>query len=330
MDINWDLRNLKPNRKAIITVGTFDGIHIGHQALIQKVIEKANRCDGRSTLVTFSPHPKLVVGRKNAEAIKLLSTIDEKIAFLEQIGLDQLIIIKFTESFSKISSTDFIEKILIKRIGFQEIVIGHDHAFGKDRQGRYVLLKQLASKYQYRIELVDAVCVDGEIVSSTLLRNLLAAGSLEKANRFLGRPYSIVGRVVKGDGRGRYLNFPTANIQPLSVNKLIPRDGVYAVGVALANLSFIGAMSIGVRPTFSSSNRTLEIHLLDFNGDLYGENLVISFLKRLRDEIKFDSTDELIHQMELDVSQVASEFGCQAFRYHQKSEDKYLENEIIL
>jgi len=184
MDINWDLRNLKPNRKAIITVGTFDGIHIGHQALIQKVIEKANRCDGRSTLVTFSPHPKLVVGRKNAEAIKLLSTIDEKIAFLEQIGLDQLIIIKFTESFSKISSTDFIEKILIKRIGFQEIVIGHDHAFGKDRQGRYVLLKQLASKYQYRIELVDAVCVDGEIVSSTLLRNLLAAGSLEKANRF--------------------------------------------------------------------------------------------------------------------------------------------------
>lgn len=329
MEINWDLRNLQPDKKAIITVGTFDGIHVGHQTLLRKVLEKAEKYNGKSTLVTFTPHPKLVVGQKNLEAIKLLSTIDEKIAFLNDIGLDRVIIIKFTEDFSKISSKDFIEKILVEKIGFQEIVVGHDHAFGRNRKGSLSLLRQLAARYHYRIQLVDAVCIDGEIVSSTILRNLLTAGSIEKANRFLGRPYSFAGRIVKGDGRGRYLNFPTANIQPLSINKLIPRDGVYAVRVKLANYSFLGAMNIGIRPTFSDSVRTIEVYLSDFEGDIYGERLVISCLKRLRDEIKFDSADKLIHQMELDVSQIASEFGNQAVNYFTKHEKPYLEDEVV-
>lgn len=314
MDIFRNLINLQPNRKRVITVGTFDGIHVGHQALLKTVIEKAKNYGAKSTLITFSPHPKLVVPRKDNKSIALLSTIKEKISFLEQIGLDQFIILNFTEQFSKISSENFIEKILIEQIGFQEIVIGHDHAFGKDRAGSFKLLKQLASKHQYRVELVDAIYLDGEIVSSTILRNLITAGAIEKANRFLGRSYTLAGRVIRGDGIGRYLSFPTANVQPLSREKIVPQNGVYAVQVNLNNVSYLGALSIGTRPTFSKTNRTIEVYLINYDGDLYDNCLVIKFLKHLRHEMKFDSANKLMQQIKLDVQQISEQFETQMYR----------------
>ncbi|MBN1352192.1 bifunctional riboflavin kinase/FAD synthetase [candidate division KSB1 bacterium] len=309
MEVIRNLRHLKRDNTAIITVGTFDGIHIGHQQLIAKVIEDAKLSMGKSTLVTFSPHPKVILLQPNAKPIKLLSSDDEKIELLKKLGLDKLIIIRFTKQFANLASEDFFVNILIKKIGFKQIVVGHDHAFGRDREGSIDLLKQLATRYDYRVECMDAVSLDGHIVSSTFIRQQLSRGEIETANRFLGRPYTLSGRVVAGDGRGRSLSFPTANIQPLARNKLIPPDGIYAVKINLGDKTYSGAMSIGVRPTFSKNKRTIEAFILNFNGNLYDQILNLHVLKRLRDEKKFDTTELLIHQMKADIKQIEQEFG---------------------
>ncbi len=291
---------LKFDRNSVVTVGTFDGIHRAHQEIIRDVVHRARMREGRSVVVTFDPHPKEVVASTRGP-VSLLSTLDERIELLGAHHVDVLVVIDFTYAFSRISAKEFYREYIAQRIGVSEVVVGYDHMFGRDREAGPKDLVALGRELDFSVIAVHPVTQDGDPISSTRIRRALAGGDVDLAHRMLGYPYRFTGTVVGGDRRGRTIGFPTANLQPAATRKLVPGNGVYLVEVHGAGARTFGMMNIGVRPTVSAgTHHVIEVHLLDFDKEIYGERLSVTFLKRLRDERKFPSVDALVRQLELD------------------------------
>ncbi len=296
-------------KNPFVTVGIFDGVHLGHQAIFNRIKDLAQNNDGESVVITFWPHPKTVVGTSSSD-INFINSLDEKIDLIEEQGIDHFIILPFTKEFSQLSSEKFIEHYLYQTLKIKGLVVGFDHKFGKDREGNFEVLTHYAQKYNFVIRKIDALSFGNINISSTNIRNALIDGNIELANSYLSRNYSISGLVINGKKIGRDLGFPTANINPDFANKLIPRDGVYAVRVAVHGYDYPGMLNIGHRPTINPGNadKTIEVHIIDFDGDLYHQKIKLSFYKRIRNELKFNSLDELISQLKKDKNQIETFF----------------------
>jgi riboflavin kinase / FMN adenylyltransferase len=299
MKIIKDLREIKRDEKSVITLGTFDGLHLGHQQIVDTVIQKSRKSGGRSFLITFDPHPRKVIPGRND--VKILSTLEEKEIILEQLGLENLFVINFTTEFSKQSPEEFVKKYLVDGVGLKEIVIGHDHHFGKERDGNFELLQNLGRNFNFAVTLIPEFSVEGETVSSTKIRNALLSGDVVKAGKMLGRKYSFNGKIVRGDGRGRKLGFPTANLSTGNEDKLIPAKGIYAAECIVENEKHFGLLSLGSRPTFHKDGDIIpEFYIFDFDRDIYDKTMQVNLVERIRDEEKYNSVDELIIQMKKD------------------------------
>jgi riboflavin kinase/FMN adenylyltransferase len=286
----------------VVTVGTFDGVHRGHWAVLEEIRARAEQTGRRSVLLTFHPHPLSIVRPEHAPP--LLTTPVEKKEILAESGLDLAVFLRFTALLSRYSPERFVEEILVARLGVEELVIGYDHGFGRGRSGDADTLRRLGERWGFSVDVVPPVEVDGEAISSSSIRRAVAAGAMPAAGQGLGRPYSLRGLVVRGDGRGRQLGFPTANLGGVASEKLMPPSGIYAVrGVTRAG-TFDGALHLGPRPTFQGAPPTIELHLLDFRGDLYGEEVRVDFVERLREVLPFDSVEALVDQMRDDVARV--------------------------
>jgi riboflavin kinase / FMN adenylyltransferase len=281
---------------AVVTSGTFDGVHIGHQKILNRLKEIAQTYSGETVVITFWPHPRLVLHPEET-SLKLLNTFEEKAELLKDHGINHLVRIPFTKEFSQLSSEEFISKILVETIGTKKLVIGYDHHFGKNREGSFDQLKENAPKYGFEVEEIPRQDVDHIGVSSSIIRRALEEGDIETATPLLGKPYSLTGRVVPGDKLGRILGFPTANIEIDTRYKLIPSDGIYAVTVRYEHDAFNGMMYIGNRPTINGSKRNIEVNIFDFNTDIYGESITIYFHKLLRQDSKFHDLEELKRQL---------------------------------
>ena len=296
------LDQVRKDKASVLTVGTFDGVHLGHQAILQYLQERARARDGLSTVLSFHPHPREIV---EGAPLPLLTTIDERADLMAAMGLEQLIVLPFTKEFSRLPAEAFVEDVLVRGIGVREIVIGYDHAFGRDRRGNADLLRTLGARHGFTVDTAPTRIVADQAVSSRKIRRFLEEdGDADAAATMLGRPYSLEGQVVRGAGRGRDLGFPTANIAATHPRKAIPAHGVYAVRVRRAaknpDTALMGMMNIGVRPTFDGARRTLEVHLLDLNEDLYDEILRVEFVSRMRGERRFGSKNELATQLSED------------------------------
>ena len=289
-------KNLK---NPVLTLGMFDGIHIGHQAIIRQLNEIAKKENGESVLLTFEPHPRVVLG-KGADDLQLLTTLDEKKELLEKSGLNNLILHPFTKEFAALSAEDFVKELLVHQIGIHTIIIGYDHHFGKNRQGNFEQLNELSKKFGFNCIKIEEIKSENLNISSTQIRKAILNGNIKKANLGLGRNYSLTGKVIHGDKLGRRLGFPTANLETQAY-KLIPGNGVYVVKVFLENEIFKGLLSIGTRPTVTNSNeKRVEVYLMDFDREIYGENLKLEVLHKIRDDMKFQSVEDLVQQMNLD------------------------------
>lgn len=291
--------NKLPN--AVVTSGTFDGVHIGHQKILSRLKKIAGATNGETVLITYWPHPRLVLGNDNS--IKLITAFEEKIKLLRRFGLDHLIIIEFTKAFSKTTSSDFIKNILVDKIGTKTLVIGYDHRFGHNREGSFEALSANSGKYGFEVEEIPQQEIHHIAVSSTKIRNHLSQGEIHISNQYLGYPHCLHGKVVKGNQLGRRLGFPTANIKVNSELKLIPSLGSYAVKVEIDETAFDGMLNIGVRPTLNNNtsiNPIIEVHIFDFDKNIYGEEITIKFIKLIRKEEKFNSLEELKSQLSID------------------------------
>ena len=296
MKIYHGIEEFEQLENAIVTAGTFDGVHVGHQKILERLTNLAKQTHEESVLITFWPHPRLVLDPANA-TIELLTTFNEKAKLLEQHGLDHLIKIHFTKDFSKTSSIDFIKEILVNTIGTKKLVIGYDHRFGHNREGSFEALKDNAHEYGFVVEEIPRQDVEHVGVSSSRIRKSLSNGEIHVSNQYLGWEYSITGKVVRGDRLGRTIGFPTANIEVNSPFKLIPSHGSYAVRVAHEGTHYEGMLNIGVRPTVSGERQTIEVHIFDFDQDIYGESLTVSFVKLIRKETKFENLEALKMQL---------------------------------
>ena len=285
----------------VATLGIFDGVHRGHRTLLDRVVQKAKEEKSESAVITFSPHPRLVLEQNNKN-LSFLTTIEEKKILLAKAGVDHLIVIKFTREFSNIPACDFLKDILVGEIGTKYLVIGHDHHFGRRGEGDFNTIKQCAKDLDFTVEQVEGYHTEDGMISSSLIRGAILNGNIEKANNWLGYPYSVSGQIIEGRKLGRKIGFPTANIKPYSEHKLIPANGVYAVEVQLDKKVMPGMLSIGSNPTVNTdiNFRSIEVHILNFNEDIYGRNITVIFRKRLRDEKKFGNIQELAEQMEQD------------------------------
>ncbi|MTI89328.1 MAG: bifunctional riboflavin kinase/FAD synthetase [Balneolaceae bacterium] len=294
------LNNVERAHNTVLTVGTFDGVHIGHKALIEAVVSKAKQRDARSLVVTFDPHPRNIIN-PGKEGIKLLTTLEERSEIMKIFGIDVLLVIPFDRDFSLLSSEEFIRKIIYEKIGVSEFVIGYDHHFGRDREGTIETIKQLGSELDFDSYVVSKKEMGHTTVSSTVIRNTLSEeGDVRKAAEFLGRDYILNGMVAHGEERGRKIGFPTANIEPEHQHKVIPKNGVYAVHARVDEQWYGGMMNIGVRPTFDGHKKTLEVHMFDFDQEIYGKKIQIRFRDRIRDEKKFEGVEALITQLKAD------------------------------
>jgi riboflavin kinase/FMN adenylyltransferase len=303
MHIYRGFEGLIRNNSTIISIGTFDGVHGAHRQILNKVLELSRANNARSFIVTFDPHPQEVLKNK-APDIKLLTTTDEKISLFEKIGIENVLIIKFTEEFSKTNARDFYKDIIYSKAGISHLVVGFDHVFGRNREGDFGTLQELGKEFGFEVHRVDEIDIEGIKVSSTKIRHFLAEGNVDMANKLLGHEYGFEGLVIEGDKSGRILGYPTANVEPTAASKLIPADGVYCVKVSLGTEEFYGMMNIGFRPTLTDGiKKVMEVHIFDFNRDIYGEKIYIYFLTRLRTEIKFNSKEELVNQLHKDKEQ---------------------------
>ena len=299
MKVHHSIKELKEKKHSIIlTIGTFDGVHIGHQKIIERLNQLKSKEKDKSAILTFFPHPRKILNKGNE--IKWLNTMDEKIQLLDQFELDHLIIEPFTKDFSELSAIDFVQNILVNELHIKSLVIGYDHQFGKNREGNFNQLKTLGETFDFDVEKISAQEIEDVSVSSTKIRLAIENGDISKANKYLGYHYLLSGEIVKGQGLGRKLDYPTINLSISEDHKLIPKTGVYIVKTIIDQKTVFGIMNIGFRPTIDGKNKTIEVHLLDFNGNLYGENMQIEVLKRLRDEQKFASLERLIHQIKKD------------------------------
>ena len=299
MKVYTDTSEIVKIKSAVVTVGSFDGLHKGHIKIFEKVLELSNKNNGTSFVITFEPHPRSVISKDFN--LKILTSLEEKKEVLKRIGIENLMVINFTKEFSQLTSDKFIKQYIVDKIGSSQMVIGHDHKFGKDRLGDEKKLREVGKIYNLEVTAVPPEMLDGEIISSTKIRNALFAGDIEKAGLLLGRNYTLAGIIVKGMQRGRLLGFPTANIQPDDENKALPMNGVYIVKCLLEVETHFGIMNIGYRPTFENKHELVsEVHILNFDRDIYGKYFKVEFLKRLRNEKKFESKEDLIHQIEAD------------------------------
>jgi riboflavin kinase/FMN adenylyltransferase len=292
MKIYHGIDDFTPLQCAVVTSGTFDGVHLGHQKIFARLRETASRCGGETVVITYWPHPRLVLHPED-DSLRLLNTFEEKADLLKDQGIQHLIRIPFTREFSRLSSEQFIREILVDRIGTRKLVIGYDHHFGKNREGSFEQLKVDGPRYGFDVEEIPRQEVDNVAVSSTTIRKALDVGDVTTANHFLGQPYRITGRVVTGDKIGRTIGFPTANIDVESKYKLIPFDGIYAVTVAHAAQTYKGMLYIGTRPTLQGTRRVVEVNIFDFRNDIYGDTLTIHFHTRIRNDETFPDLESL-------------------------------------
>lgn len=299
MNIYHGIEDFKKLDYAVVTSGTFDGVHVGHQKILERLKEVARKHNGETVLLTYWPHPRLVLYPEQTD-LKLLNTFEEKAGLLREQGIDHLLRIPFTKDFSNTTSEDFIKKLLVDQIGTKKLVIGYDHRFGKNREGSFEHLKANSSKYGFDVEEISRQDVEDVAVSSTKIRTGLFEGDVATASHLLGRPYRMLGRVVKGEKIGRMIGFPTANIEIEFKHKLVPADGSYAVLVYRDNTPLKGMLNIGNRPTVGGKSRTIEVNLFDFDEDIYGENIAIDFIDRIRNEVKFDDIETLTKQLHRD------------------------------
>ncbi|WP_187263705.1 bifunctional riboflavin kinase/FAD synthetase [Pontibacter beigongshangensis] len=308
MEVIRDIADFPKLTHAVVTSGTFDGVHIGHQKILKRVQERARQAGGQSVVVTYWPHPRLVLFPEDNK-LKLLSTIEERIAQLSSFGVDYLLIIPFTRDFSRITSRTFITDVLVRALNTKVLVIGYDHRFGKNREGSFEHLKARSQQYGFEVEEIPQQDVDDIAVSSTKIRKALESGDPPTATRYLGRYYSLSSVVEKGQQLGRTIGFPTANLALPVPHKLIPANGVYAVWVHVVGERLPGMMNIGTRPTVDGSKLTLEVHLLHFSGDLYGQTLTVEFVQQLRQEQKFEGLDALKAQLAKDKAATEQALG---------------------
>lgn len=299
MKVYRSLEEFNKLSNAVVTSGIFDGVHKGHQKILTHLAETAKQINGESVVITFWPHPKKVLQPANTD-IKTITTLEEKIKLMEENYIDHFLIIPFTKAFSEISSSEFVNEILINCIGTKHLIIGYDHKFGKNREGGFDYLKSHASLFGFQVEEIPRQDIDNLAVSSTLIRKSLLDGNVKDASNYLGRHYSIEGTVVKGKQLGQTIGYPTANIVLNDPDKLVPKDGIYAVEVAHKNNLFKGMMSIGFNPTVDGTARTIEVNIFDFNSSIYGDQLIVYFVDYLRAEEKFNSLDALIEQLHKD------------------------------
>ena len=298
MRIFDNLKSYSSEKKSILTIGTFDGVHIGHNKILKRLIQDSKKNNLSSLVMTFFPHPRMILNKSHE--IKMIDTIDEKINLLEKTGLDNLIIHPFDNNFSKIRAKEFVEEILVKKLKIKEIIIGYDHKFGKDREASVEDLKKFGKDYMFTVKEIPAQEIDSIAISSTKIRNAILNGEIEKCNKFLGRNFILTGKVVYGDGLGKKIDFPTANIEIKETYKIIPKNGVYLVKTKINSNTYFGMMNIGIRPTVGGRNKSLEIHFFNFKDNIYGKNVSIEIIKKIRDEEKFSSIDQLKIQLKKD------------------------------
>lgn len=312
MQVHRDLDKLPVFRKAVITIGTFDGVHCGHQKILRQLKEEAAACGGESIVITFHPHPREIL-RSSGEPVRLLTPLEEKIYLLGQQGIDHLVVVPFTRDFSQLSAEEYISAFLVRNFHPHIIIIGYDHHFGHNREGDIRYLESVQEKYHFRLVEIPEQVIHDLTVSSTKIRHHLAEGHVALANELLGYTYFLSGNVVHGDKRGRELGYPTANIAINDSRKLIPRKGIYAVKAGLHDrytwtplhdaALLPGVMSIGYRPTFDGDDLRVEVFLFDFDQNIYGQSVTVYFSHYLRDEEKFDSAEALVQQMKKDEQQ---------------------------
>jgi riboflavin kinase / FMN adenylyltransferase len=292
----------------VITIGTFDGVHIGHQQIIQQINQIAKDIKGESVLITFFPHPRLVL-HPEKNGLKLINTLQEKIKLLDQFGVDNLVIHEFDRSFAAQSPTAYIENFLVNRFHPKAIVIGYDHRFGINRSGSIEDIKHASSTFGYQVNEIPKQVIDEIAVSSTKIRQAITEGNIKDANLWLGNPFMLSGKVVGGEKIGASLGFPTANIQIGNTCKIIPANGVYAVKVFWQGKSFKGMLYIGNRPTFDGTKQSIEVNIFDFNKDIYGQSVQLDLISKIRGDIRFDSTEELVRQMRHDKEKTVKILG---------------------
>jgi len=298
LKITKDFSNHTSIKKTIITIGTFDGVHIGHQKILSQLIDYSKENNKKSLLLTFFPHPRMVL-QKNSD-IKLINTIDEKIELLDNLGLDELLIQPFNRDFSRLSAFEFVRDILVNKLNVSKLFIGYDHRFGKNREGNFEQLQEYGEMFEFEVEEISAQSLNDINISSTKIRKALEKGKISKANSYLGYHFMLTGEVVFGKNLGTKIGFPTANIAVKETYKLIPKNGVYVVKSTIEGNLFFGMMNIGNRPTVEGKHQTIEVYFFDFNGDLYGKKIRVELLKFLRDERKFDSINDLKKQLHKD------------------------------
>lgn len=305
MKVYTDLSTFHGAKNAVLTTGTFDGVHIGHKQILQKLVHLAKEIDGESILFTFHPHPRMVLFPDNKD-LKLLNTQSEKIDLIERCGIDHLIIFPFNKEFSRLSSLEFVRDILVNQLHIKKLVMGYDHHFGRNREGSIENLREMSPLYDFEVEEIPAEMVNNVNVSSTKIRLALETGDLKTAKDFLGYDFPLSGLVVSGQQIGRSIGFPTANVKIIDPYKQIPGDGVYAVKVKLNSGIFFGMLNIGHKPTVSNADapRSLEVHIFNFTGELYNEKINLEFIEKIRDEEKFANLDELKLQLQKDQEKI--------------------------
>ncbi len=303
MKVHHSIAEFEAQGGHVLTIGTFDGVHEGHKSILRRLVARAHEIGGNSVMLTFFPHPRMVLAPESE--LRLLTTMDEKRSLLAEEGLDHLIIQPFTKEFASMEPHEYVRKVLVEGVGMDYLVIGYDHHFGKGRQGDLSTLQRLAPEYGFEVEEIPAHLIDDVDVSSTKIRDALYEGDVRTAARYLGQPYSLTGEVVRGDGKGHQLGYPTANLRIPESYKLIPANGVYAVEVLMGEEMYGGMLNIGYTPTLHERDEaTIEVHIFGVEEELYGERLTLRFLDRIRDEYDFDSVGALRDRLERDQEEV--------------------------
>ena len=295
MKIYRSINEYNEDKRSVVTIGTFDGLHHGHQKIFKRVINSSKNKNLSSVVLTFFPHPRIILNKYND--IKMIDTLDEKILHINKIGIDSLIIHPFDKNFSLLSANQFIKDYLVEKLKMKHIIIGYDHRFGKGREASVTDLKNYASDYDFTVEEIQAQEIEKIAISSTKVRNSINNGDLKTTEKYLGRYFNLTGKVIKGDGLGKKIMYPTANIFIEEKYKIIPKDGVYLIKTFIKNKLYNGMMNIGHRPTIGANEKSLEVHLFNFNKDIYGEQISVDIISKIRDEKKFSSIEALKDQL---------------------------------